>query len=109
MAALNMKISIVAGLLGTVLGFSGCASQGWQSADVPLPRQTPFDANQMARNAYLEGYRTGYRAQQGGDRGVSLMGGPYQEAQLQGFRAGAAQARAEMSGEVAPVTPAATK
>lgn len=106
MAGLYMKISVAAVFLGAVLAAAGCASQGWQSADVPLPRSTPYDANQFARNAYLEGYRSGYRAQQRGDRGVSLIGGPYQDAQLHGFRAGAAQARAEMSGEVAPASPA---
>jgi hypothetical protein len=92
----------VAVLLGTV----GCASSGWQAVDVPLPRSTPYDSNQFARNAYLEGFRGGYRAQQNADRSVSLIGGPYQDAQIHGFRAGAALARSEMPGEVAPASPA---
>lgn len=108
MAALHMKISYFGLILALILVLSGCASQGWQSADIPLPRSTPYDSNQFARNAYLDGYRSGYRAQQNGDRGVSLMGGPYQDAQLHGFQAGAAQARAQMTGEVPPVSPAET-
>lgn len=100
-----MKRGVLVLALGCVLSICGCASQGWQSADVPLPRSTPFDSNEFARNAYLEGYRAGYRAQRSGDRGVSLVDGPYQAAQMQGFRAGASQALSEMSGEVPPVTP----
>ena len=83
----------------------GCASNGWQSESVPLPTTTPFDSDQLARNAYLEGYRIGYRAQQSPDQqGVQMLGGPYLYAQQQGFQVGAAQARSEGKGTEAPVS-----
>src|SRR5688500_15047467 len=79
----------------------GCASEGWQGENVPVPRSTPFDSNQFARNAYLEGFRQGYRAQ-GGDglATVETVDGPNAEARRQGFYAGAAQARAEGAFEI---------
>ena len=71
----------------------GCATGEWQGENVPLPRSTPFDSNQLARNAYLEGFREGYRAQN--DRvTIETVDGPYIAARRQGFYAGAAQARA---------------
>jgi hypothetical protein len=92
---------------GIAMG-TGCASNGWQAEQVPLPTPTPFDANQMARNAYLEGFREGFRAQQNKSNSIELVGGPNREAKLAGFRAGAAEARARQSGDVAPVSPIST-
>jgi hypothetical protein len=86
----------------------GCASNGWRAEQVPLPTATPFDANQMARNAYLEGFREGFRAQQNKSNSIELVGGPHREAKLAGFRAGAAEARSRQTGEVAPASPVTT-
>ena len=66
---------------------------------MPLPRTTPFDSDQFARSAYLEGFRTGYRAQSSGRRGsVDVLSGPYLFAKQQGYYAGAGQAQAEGQG-----------
>ena len=78
------------------LVLAGCATGEWQAEQVPLPAATPFDANHFARNAFMEGFRQGYRAQStGGPAAVELVSGPYLQARKQGFYAGAAQARAE--------------
>ena len=62
--------------IGVLWGI-GCATDGWQAANVPLPRSTPFDSNQFTRNAYLEGFRQGYRAQGGGGLAtVETVNGP---------------------------------
>jgi hypothetical protein len=81
--------------IGLLCGI-GCATNGWQAENVPLPRSTPFDSNHFARNAYLEGFRHGYRTQTGVGPGTADTGnGQYADARRQGFYAGAAQARAE--------------
>jgi hypothetical protein len=80
----------------TLLVAASCTTGEWKAENVPAPRATPFDANQFARNAYLEGFRHGYRAQRsGGPPTVEMLTGPHLEARRQGFYAGAAQARAE--------------
>lgn len=90
----GLKLCLSAALM-TFCG-SGCASTGWNADAVPLPRSTPFDSNQFARNAYLDGFGSGYRAQSSGSaQGVELISGPYAEARRQGFRAGVAHAQAE--------------
>src|ERR1051325_236746 len=71
----------------------GCASNEWKAHDIPLPRTTPFDSNEFARTAYLQGYRQGYEAQMYGTTGVEMLTGPYLAARHQGFYVGAAQAR----------------
>lgn len=98
----TIRTLFFAGMVAVVFG---CTSKGWQGSSVPLPRSTPYDSNQLARNAYLEGFRTGYRAQQSpGQHGMNLLSGPYVHAQQQGFQAGAAQARAEFQGEQPPAS-----
>lgn len=88
-----------------ILATNGCASSGWQSDDTPLPASTPFDSNQMARAAYLEGFRSGYRAQASGSaHGLELISGPYLHARQQGFQAGAAHARALQPPETPPAS-----
>jgi hypothetical protein len=85
--------------LGVLLGV-GCATGEWQAENIPAPRATPFDSNQLARNAYIEGFRQGYRAQSsGGPAAVEMLTGPFVEARRQGFYAGAAQARSESAPE----------
>jgi hypothetical protein len=98
----NLFLNFVASA-GLVLAV-GCASNDWQAEQVPLPRSTPFDANQMARSAYLEGFREGFRAQQSQSDSVELVSGPHREAKLAGFRAGAAEARARQPGDVPPAS-----
>ena len=88
---------------GIALGM-GCASNDWQADQVPLPPSTPYDANQMARTAYLEGFRQGYTAQRNQSGGVEFVSGPYRDAKQQGFRAGAAEARARQTGDVPPAS-----
>jgi hypothetical protein len=87
-------------LAAAAIMFGGCATGEWQASDVPLPTATPFDSNQMARGAYLDGFRQGYHAQRDGSAAsVELLGGPYLQPRQQGFHAGAAQARSGMTGE----------
>ena len=96
------SIFVLAFLTSALLG---CASNNqWQGDSAPFPTSTPFDSDQLARNAYLEGFRSGYRAQMAGTTlGVQLEGGPYLHARRLGFDAGAAHARAQ-SPESAPAT-----
>ena len=84
------------GTLAAVL-LAGCASSGkWQSEKIPYPRSTPFDSDQFARTAYLDGFRTGYRAEAFGAAGtVDMLSEPYKEARRVGYYAGAGQAKAE--------------
>ncbi len=94
-----------------VLFAGGCVSrqpsgQKWQGESVPLPVSTPFDANQFARLAYLEGFRAGYHAQWNRGNGVELLTGPYGQARELGFHAGAAEARAEMGNSHQQAPPA---
>jgi hypothetical protein len=97
----RMKFVRCVFLLVGLLSIIGCATEGWQAEEVPLPRSTPFDSNQFARNAYLEGFRQGYTAQSsGGPTAVETVSGPYAEARRHGFYAGAAQARAQQSGAI---------
>ncbi|HEV8542916.1 MAG TPA: hypothetical protein VGR78_11035 [Verrucomicrobiae bacterium] len=76
---------------------AGCASTtGWQAENVPFPRTTPFDSNEFARAAYLDGFERGYRDELSGvQANIEMLNGNYSYAQRQGFYAGAAQARAE--------------
>jgi hypothetical protein len=76
---------------------AGCASTtGWQAENVPFPRATPFDSNELARTAYLDGFERGYRDELSGvHANIEMLTGNYSYAQRQGFYAGAAQARAE--------------
>ena len=75
----------------------GCATGDWQADNVPVPNTTPYDGNQLVRQAYLDGFRQGYRAQKStGLQTVETVGGPNAEARRRGFYAGAAQARSEM-------------
>ncbi|HVK59446.1 MAG TPA: hypothetical protein VM735_11745 [Candidatus Kapabacteria bacterium] len=91
-------------LSACLIWMCACASNdGWQ-ADVPVPSTTPFDSDQMARTAYLEGYRTGYRAQMSPSSGIELTSGPNLQARRLGFEAGAAQARAGLPPETPPAS-----
>ena len=91
-----MKLLICLALSVGWFGASGCATADWQAENIPLPRSTPFDSNHFARDAFLEGFRQGYRAQTwGGPATVETVNGPYVGARRQGFYAGAAQARSE--------------
>jgi len=82
----------------SLLFAGGCATDGWQASDVPVPRTTPYDSNQMVRAAYLDAFRQGYLAQKdGGPASVDVITGPYELARQQGFNAGVAQARADGS------------
>jgi hypothetical protein len=100
---MKFKASISLALL---LIAAGCASEGWQTHSVPFPASTPFDANPFARQAYLDGFRSGYVAQQQ-QKGAEFLSGPYGRARELGFRAGAAEARSEMmdAAAAAPSTP----
>jgi hypothetical protein len=102
--AMKIPLGLILVCAGTALGV-GCASGKWQAEQIPVPRSTPFDGNQLARNAFLEGYREGFRAQKNNSQGVELVSGPYREAKLAGFRAGAAEARATQTGDTAPASP----
>ena len=85
-------------LAGALLA-AGCANDGWQAQNVPLPRATPFDSNEFARTAYLDGFSRGYNAEISGASGSpEMISGPYLQARRQGFHAGAAHARAEKAG-----------
>jgi hypothetical protein len=81
------------------LAFAACAShQQWHAEQIPLPRSTPFDADEFARNAYLEGFRTGYRAEKSLEpHSADQISGAYFEARRLGYYAGAAEARRELS------------
>jgi hypothetical protein len=71
---------------------AGCA----MTAPEPIatPSSTPFDANIMEREAYLDGYRTGYRAAKAREQIVpDTLAGPFREARKAGFYAGVGQAR----------------
>jgi hypothetical protein len=98
---MKIKVGIFIVLL---IVLDGCASQGWRTHDIPYPAGTPFDANQFARQAYLDGFRSGYIAQQQ-QKGTELISGPFGRARELGFRAGAAEARAQMEGATAPSAP----
>ena len=101
---LEKKIFQQVFLLALCLALAGCVSKNWQASDVPTPASTPFDSDQLARAAYLDGFRTGYRAQRSGNTlGVHLEGGPYLHARQLGFQAGAAHARAQLP-DSAPAT-----
>jgi hypothetical protein len=74
---------------------SGCASTKWEAESIPYPKSTPFDANEFARRTYLDGFRSGYRAQLGQEATtIDVIRGPYLQARRLGFQAGAAHARA---------------
>lgn len=90
--------------LALLIFAAGCASQGWQGHDIPFPVATPFDANQFARQAYLDGFRSGYIAQQQ-RKSAEVISGPYARARELGFRAGAAEALAKMEAAAAPSSP----
>lgn len=78
-----------------VLG-AGCASSGLQSENIPYPRSTPFDSNELARNAFMDGFRTGYRSEVYKDGTiVDNLPGPHRDARRLGFYAGAGEARRE--------------
>jgi hypothetical protein len=92
-----MKVARDVFLAALILLAVGCASHPrWESENVPMPRSTPYDANEFARNAYLEGFRSGYRAESSGmGAPVDLMTPPNVHARRLGYHAGAAAARSE--------------
>jgi hypothetical protein len=79
---------------------SACSSDSkWHAEQIPYPRSTPFDRNQFARQAFLDGFRVGYRAEMHqGPQAVDVLSPPYLQARQLGYRAGAAQARQEREG-----------
>jgi hypothetical protein len=79
---------------------AACASDSkWQAEQIPYPRSTPFDRNQFARQAFLDGFRTGYRAQtHQGPQAVDVLGPPYLQARQLGYYAGVAEARRQTEG-----------
>ena len=78
--------------------WNGCATSGWQAEEIPYPRSTPFDSDEFARTAYLDGFRSGYRAELAGDPTmVDMFTGPYPRARRMGFLAGVSFARGEKS------------
>jgi hypothetical protein len=79
---------------------AGCASNDkWQAEQIPYPRSTPFDRNEFARQAFLDGFRLGYRAEMHqGTQAVDVLGGPYLNARQLGYYAGVGQARRELYG-----------
>lgn len=88
-----MRYFIEPSLLAAVLILAGCATTE-VGQNVPLPESTPFDANAMARQVYLDAYRDGYRAVAvGGSSAVDSMRGPNQHVRELGWRAGAADAQ----------------
>ncbi len=76
----------------------GCASTEQQGQNIPVPSSTPYDLDQFARTAYLDGFRRGYREQMsGGVPNVDVLNGPYPQAQRAGYYAGAAEAKASQA------------
>src|SRR5580765_4971328 len=77
-----------------------CASDSkWRAEQIPYPRSTPFDRNEFARQAFLDGFRAGYRAQMHlGATTVDVLGPPYLQARQLGYYAGVGQARRELEG-----------
>jgi hypothetical protein len=91
MRSIHFAIFLVSALLA-----AGCSSTGWKSENIPLPRSTPFDSNQLARQAFLDGFERGYRSEKmGGPSSVELITGPFAEARRQGFNAGVLRARSD--------------
>jgi len=77
-------------------GLTGCASNSWHADTSPYPTTTPFDADPLARQAFLDGFNQGYRAQGGSAvANVDMMAGAYSDARRQGYYAGSAKATAE--------------
>ncbi len=74
---------------------AGCASM--PSGDsVALPSTTPFDADPMARAAYLQGFSEGYHAVGSGRLGsVDVIQGPHKLAREMGWRAGVVTAQGD--------------
>lgn len=77
------------------LGFllcAGCATNQY-SETVPYPRSTPFDADTARREAFLDGFRSGYRSVATGDfYSQEMLPSSFREARRLGFEAGRAQA-----------------
>jgi hypothetical protein len=93
----SFKILFFAAILATAVG---CSSSGLRTQQTPLPRSTPFDANQFARTAFLDGFEKGYRTEMaGGPASVESLSGPYLDIQKQGFHAGVTEARVKKTGE----------
>jgi hypothetical protein len=93
-----MKLLFSVLTLSVLLMMCGCASQSQQANAIPMPTSTPFDSDQMARMAYLEGYRQGYRAVAAGTvGGFDMISGSYRFARELGWRAGASQAQSQRS------------
>jgi hypothetical protein len=87
--------------LVALVALVGCAT-AQNEAVVAQPASTPFDANPMARAAYLDAYRDGYRAAiSGGVTATDTIRGPHRFAQEVGWRAGV-QEGLRASGKPAP-------
>src|SRR5689334_12396022 len=84
---------------------AACASDSkWQAEQIPYPRSTPFDRSPFARQAFLDGFRTGYRAQMHqGPQAVDVLGPPNLRARQLGYYAGVAEARRQIE-RVEPTT-----
>ena len=95
-----LKILPLAALLAVACA---CTSNRWQAENIPLPVATPFDASHFARTAYLEGFRSGYRAQSRGLQHSEFLGNPYKEARRLGYIAGAARARESSTASPIPL------
>jgi hypothetical protein len=79
-----------------LIAASCASSEKWESENIPFPRSTPFDANEFARKAYLDGFRSGYRAEMAGEGTTAdVLAPPYVQARRLGFYAGVSQARSE--------------
>lgn len=67
-----------------------------------LPATTPFDASPIARMAYLDAYRDGYRSAARGEiASTDFLQGPNRFAKELGWRAGASAAQVQMESRAA--------
>jgi hypothetical protein len=96
-----MRPFIYCFLFVSLLTFFGCQSVPMEEqAKLPsMPVTTPFDNNPMARQAYIDSYRDGYRSiTQKGSGSIDTLRGPYKLAEEMGWRAGVMDAQ-RMQGE----------
>jgi hypothetical protein len=92
---LKTKLLLSLLCLAVVLICASCESTP-PARNIPnptLPQTTPFDQNPMARQAYLEAYRDGYRAAaRGEDTSTDRIREPFRFAKELGWRAGVTDA-----------------
>jgi hypothetical protein len=87
-----MKQAIWVLSLACVFTFAACQTVPTEE-NVSLPQTTPFDQSAFERQAYLDGYRDGYRSvTRGGSGSVDLLRSRHRTAEEMGWRAGVADA-----------------